>query len=153
MSNFKAKPPIERILKITKRFYALEKLSAHLLSEEYGVCTKTIHRDFQKISNIIPLKNHSALYSLDTNKLYANRDKNFDQELLLAFASNAKLVLDCYEKEELTQEKIAFSVEYNHLPIDLAKDISNRTTCKYPKTPIIKEIQKRKKRSVTLKML
>lgn len=48
MPYLKQKPPIERILHITKRLYALEKLQSTLLADEYEVSHRTIHRDMQK---------------------------------------------------------------------------------------------------------
>ena len=122
MAEFKSKIPIERILDIVKSLYASEELKVSTLSEKYNVCEKTIRRDLQKIKTTIPLVNKRGLYSLDTQKLHTSNN-TFQQNLLSAFASNADLLLDCFDKTNLNDEKIAFAVEYNHLPKKLAKGV------------------------------
>ena len=65
MSYLKQKPPTERILDITKRLYALEKLQTTVLADEYEVSHRTIHRDMQKIANTIALTNDLGVRQLN----------------------------------------------------------------------------------------
>ena len=111
-----------RILKIVKRLYALEELKISQLSIDYAVCTKTIQRDLQKITKIIPLQKRKTIYSLD-NKQLSRTYNNFQFNLLSAFASNANILLDCFDRENINEDKIAFAIEFNHLSKELGEGI------------------------------
>ena len=122
MAEFKSKIPTERILDIVKSLYASEELKVSTLSQKYNVCERTIRRNFKTIQTKIPLINQRGLYTLDTQKLHPSNN-TLQQNLLSAFASNADLLLECFDKTNLNDEKIAFAVEYNHLPKKLAKGV------------------------------
>jgi predicted DNA-binding transcriptional regulator YafY len=109
-----SKEQLSRILKIVKRLYALEELQISQLSIDYVVCTKTIQRDLQKIAKIIPLQKRKSIYLLDSKQI-AHPHNDFQFNLLSAFASNANILLDCFDKENLNEDKIAFGIEFNHL--------------------------------------
>jgi len=122
MPYFNTKILIERILNIVKSLYASEELKVSDLSNKYDVCEKTIRRNLQAINEVIPLVNKRGIYSLDAKKLQHSHN-NLQVNLISAFASNANILLDCFDKENLNQEKITFSMEYNHLPQKLAEYI------------------------------
>lgn len=75
-----------------------------------------------KISEIIPLKNNLGLWQLDTEQL-SNHDNHFHQTLLSSFAHNLEIEAECLEKSNISKEKIAFAVEYKHLPKKLGEQI------------------------------
>ena len=122
MPYFNTKILIERILNIVKSLYASEELKVSDFSNKHDVCEKTIRRNLQAINEVIPLVNKRGLYSLDIKKLQ-HFHNNLQVNLISAFASNANILLDCFDKENLNQEKITFSMEYNHLPQKLAEHI------------------------------
>jgi predicted DNA-binding transcriptional regulator YafY len=109
-----------RILKIIKRLYALEELKISQLSIDYAVSTRTIQRNLQKIAKIIPLQKRKSIYSVDSKQL-THSHNDFQFNLLSAFASNANILLDCFDKENLNEDKIAFAIEFNHLSKQLGE--------------------------------
>ena len=122
MPYSQSKEQLFRILKIVKRLYALEELEVSQLSIDYSVCTKTIRRNLQIIADIIPLQKSKSIYSLDSKQLaHTHNDLQFN--LLSAFASNANILLDCFDKENLNEDKIAFAIEFNHLSKQLGEGI------------------------------
>ena len=122
MIHLKQKSPIKRILAITKRLYALEKLQSSKLSIEYEVTTRTIHRDMIKISKSIPLINDFGIWSLDVDALESH-EVSFHKALLFSFAQNMEIDIACLDKSNVTKEKIAFAIEYKHLPKKLGEQI------------------------------
>ena len=124
MKYSQSKEQLFRILKIVKRLYALELLEISKLSIDYNVCTKTIQRDIQKIAEIIPLQKRKSSYSLDSKKI-PHSHNDLQLNLLSAFASNANILLDCFDKENLNEDKIAFAIEFNHLSKQLGEGIMN----------------------------
>ena len=115
MSEFKSKILIERILNIVKSLYIYKEVKVSLLSKKYNVCERTIRRNLQTIQATIPLINKRGVYSLDMKKLQYSQN-TLQMNLLSAFASNADIVVDCFQKAKSNQEKITFAMEYNHLP-------------------------------------
>ena len=120
--HLKPQIPITRILWIVKRLYRLEKLNTLLLAKEYDLSRRTIHRDLLKISKIIPLTNKKGLWSLD-GKGFSTEDNHFCRSLLLSFAHNLQIEIDCLEKNDLTRDKVGFAIEYRHLPKKLGEEI------------------------------
>ena len=96
MSYLKQKLPTERILDITKRLYALEKLQTTVLADEYEVSHRTIHRDMQKIANTIALTNDLGVWQLNTEySLHVHN--HFHQALLGSFAHNLDIDIVCLD--------------------------------------------------------
>jgi len=122
MAYVKQKSPTTRILAITKRLYALENLQSSKLSDEYGVSTRTIHRDMLLIAKSIPLLNHFGKWKLDVEALESH-DASFHKALLFSFAQNMEIDIACLDKSNVTKEKIAFAIEYKHLPKKLGEQI------------------------------
>jgi len=114
MPYSQSKEQLFRILKIVKRLYALEELKISQLAIDYAVCTKTIRRDLQNIAKIIPLQKRKTIYSIES-KQQTHSHNDFQFNLLSAFASNADVLLECFDKENRNEDKIAFAMEFNHL--------------------------------------
>jgi len=140
------KSPIRRILSIVKYLYLSKSLKVTDLSKEYSVSEKTIRRDFKKIGESLPISNKRGIYSLDIEKLFS---LSLNYSLLSAFASNADIVFDCFEKSNLTQEKIAFAIEFNHLPKKLAEDLWSCIDNGYKGTFIYKKPKESTRRIVS----
>lgn len=122
MSYLKQKQPTQRILQITKRLYDLEKLQSTILSSEYDVSARTIHRDMQKISETIPLLNHSGTWQIDTKQLL-EVNNSFHKALLGSFAYNLDIAVECLDKSNINKENIAFALEYKNLPKQLGEQM------------------------------
>lgn len=122
MAFKKQKTPTHRILSLTKRLYALEKLQSSVISKEYGVSTRTLHRDMLKISETIPIINHFGIWRLNVEALGMD-DLSFQKALLYSFAQNIQIDIACLEKSNATKENITFAIEYKHLPKKLGEDI------------------------------
>jgi predicted DNA-binding transcriptional regulator YafY len=122
MPYSQSKEQLFRILKIVKRLYALEELKISQLALDYAVCTKTIRRDLQNIAKIIPLQKRKTIYSIES-KQQTNSHNDFQFNLLSAFASNADVLLECFDKENLNEDKIAFAMEFNHLSKQLGEGV------------------------------
>ncbi len=127
MVHLKQKTPTKRILAITKRLYALEKLQSSKLSVEYDVTTRTIHRDMVKISKSIPLLNDFGIWRLDIEGL-GLEDVSLQKALLFSFAQNMEIDIACLEKSNANKENIAFAIEYKHLPKNLGEQILKAIT-------------------------
>ncbi len=122
MAYVKQKIPTNRILQIVKRLYAMESLQSKELSKEYDVSSRTIHRDMLKISEVIPLKNDLGIWQLDT-KQFLNYNNHFHQALLSSFAHNLEIEVECLERTNISNENVAFAIEYKHLPKKLGEQI------------------------------
>lgn len=130
----KQKTPIPRILDIVRRFYADERLSTRTVSAEYGVSSRTIHRDMLKIARTIPLQNSQGVWRLDRSSL-SKEGGDFSHILLSSFARNLEIEVACLERANLSSEKISFAVEYKKLPKKLgealAASILNEEQCSF----------------------
>ena len=115
MAYQKQKTPIPRILDIVRRLYVGERLSAGVVSVEYGVSSRTIHRDMLKIAQSIPLQNSNGIWSLDRSALSKGED-DLNHILLSSFARNLEIEVECLERSNLSSEKISFAIEYKNLP-------------------------------------
>jgi len=122
MSYSKPKLPTQRILHITKRLYASEKLQSTALSSEYNVSSRTIHRDMQKISETIPLLNNAGIWQLDTQNLF-DENTHFHQVLLGSFAYNLDIAIECLDKSNISKENVTFALEYKNLPKQLGEQM------------------------------
>ena len=123
MAYQKQKTPIPRILDIVRRLYAGERLSAGIVSVEYGVSSRTIHRDMLKIAQSIPLQNSKGLWGLDRSALFKETD-DLNHILLSSFARNLEIEVECLERSNLSSEKISFAVEYKNLPKKLGEALA-----------------------------
>lgn len=113
---------MKRILSIVKRLYALEILQSSIISKEYEVSTRTIHRDMMKISETIPLVNDFGVWHLDEG--YSSLTHNdFHQTLLGAFAHNLDIDMECLDPSNISKKNVAYAVEYKHLPKKLGEKI------------------------------
>jgi len=111
-----------RLLHIVKRLYAFEELQGSLVAQEYGVSSRTLLRDMNKISMLIPLRNKQGKWSLDANAL--DEDKNHLNHMLLSsFAQNIHIELSCLEKSNISSSQVAFAIDYNKLPKILGEQI------------------------------
>ncbi|MDD3591929.1 MAG: WYL domain-containing protein [Sulfurovum sp.] len=119
----KQKTPIPRILDIVRRLYAGEKLSAGIVSVEYGVSSRTIHRDMLKITQSIPLENRNGIWSLERSVLSRGED-DLNHILLSSFARNLEIEVECLERSNLSSEKISFAIEYKNLPKKLGEALA-----------------------------
>ena len=124
MPYSKQKQLTSRILHITKRLYASEKLQSTTLSSEYDVSSRTIHRDMQKITEVIPLLNNAGIWQLDTAHI-SEKNNHFHQALLGSFAYNLDINIECLDKSNINKENISFAVEYKNLPKKLGEQILN----------------------------
>ena len=106
MVHLKQKIPIQRILAITKRLYALEKLQASNLGVEYGVTARTIYRDIIKISEATPLVSKFGTWYLDVKAL-AIEDVSLQKALLFSFAQNMEINIDCLEKSNASKAMLS----------------------------------------------
>lgn len=122
MTHKKHKTPTKRILSIIKRLYALETLQSSILSKEYEVSTRTIHRDMIKISETISLINDLGVWHLD-EQYSSSAHNNFHQTLLGAFAHNLDIDMECLEQSNITKENVAYAVEYKNLPKHLGEQM------------------------------
>ncbi len=133
MNYSKNKAPVQRILSIVKKLYAQERLFTSKLAKEHNVSTRTIHRDMQKISEVIPLANHFGKWWIDDRRVDSNT--SFQHELLQSFAHNANIDYFCIEKSNATTDNISFAIEYGRLPKkmgeDLLKAIKSETVCTF----------------------
>ena len=111
-----------RLLHILKRLYAFEKLQGSLVAQEYGVSARTLLRDMNKISTVIPLHRKQGTWSLDTNALDTHTN-HLNHTLLSSFAQNIHIELSCLEKSNLSSSGIAFAIDYNKLPKILGEKI------------------------------
>ncbi|MDY0401994.1 WYL domain-containing protein [Sulfurovum sp.] len=123
MAYQKQKTPTPRILDIVRRLYAGERLSAGVVSVEYGVSSRTIHRDMLKIAQSIPLQNRNGIWSLDRTAL-SKGDNDLNHILLSSFARNLEIEVECLERSNLSSEKISFAVEYKNLPKKLGEALA-----------------------------
>jgi predicted DNA-binding transcriptional regulator YafY len=121
MNHIKTKLPIERLLQLVKRLYEFEKLNSKQLAEDYNLSERTIRRDFDKISSIIPLSKSKGEWLLD--KQHHNSMSPLYHEMLSSFAHNAKIDVTCLDKGNITEDKIAFATQYKNLPKDLGEKI------------------------------
>ncbi len=112
--------PLKRIIHILKRLYAFEKLKASKIAEEYHKDYKTITRDMEKISSIIPLIRRNGIWWLDTTKVLDNK---FPSLMLQSFASNAGLKIDCINNNLESIPLIYFAIEYDKIPKEIAEQI------------------------------
>lgn len=122
MPYSKQKQPTERILHITKRLYALEKLQSIFLAGEYDVSHRTIHRDMQKIAKTIALINDKGIWYLNIAHTFHTHN-HFHQVLLGSFAHNLDIDMECLEKANISKENVAYAMEYKHLPKKLGEQI------------------------------
>ncbi len=113
---------ISRIVDITRRLYAFERLRSSHIASEYGVNPKTISRDMKSIHESIPLVNKKGVWHLDMDTLYTN-DDNFGHSLLAAFAHNVEIKVECLERSNISKDLIAFALEYKNLPKKLGEEI------------------------------
>ena len=123
MAYQKQKTPIPRILDIVRRLYVGERLSAGVVSVEYGVSSRTIHRDMLKIAQSIPLQNSNGIWSLDRSALSKGED-DLNHILLSSFARHLEIEVECLERSNLSSEKISFAVEYKSLPKKLGEALA-----------------------------
>ena len=122
MPYLKQKLLTQRILHIIKRLYASEKLQSITLSSEYDVSSRTIHRDMQKITEVIPLLNNAGTWQLDTAYL-SELNNHFHQALLGSFAYNLDIDIECLDKSNINKENVDFALEYKKLPKKLGEQI------------------------------
>ena len=113
---------LSRILDIVKRLYAFERLQSTQIATEYNVSAKTINRDMKKIDEVLPLINKSGTWHLDIETLQTKED-SLNHSLLAAFAHNVEIKVECLEHSNISKDKIAFAVEYKHLPKKLGEEI------------------------------
>lgn len=111
-----------RLLHILKRLYAFETLQASLVAQEYGVSSRTLLRDMNKISTVIPLHRKQGKWSLDTHALDMHAN-HLNHTLLSSFAQNIHIELSCLEKSNLSSSGVAFAIDYNKLPKILGEKI------------------------------
>ncbi|MFT7823197.1 MAG: WYL domain-containing protein [Sulfurimonas sp.] len=134
MAYKKQKTPTPRILDIVRRLYADERLSTRTVSEEYGVSSRTIHRDMLKITETIPLQNSQGVWHLDRSVL-SKEAGDLNHILLSSFARNLEIEVACLERANLSSEKISFAIEYKKLPKRLgealAASILNEEQCSF----------------------
>ena len=122
MIHKKQKTPTKRILSIVKRLYAFETLQSSILSKEYEVSTRTIHRDMMKIAETIPLINDLGVWHVD-EQYSSPAHNNFHQTLLSAFAHNLDIDMECLEQSNISKENVAYAVEYKYLPKKLGEQV------------------------------
>lgn len=122
MTYLKRKLPIQRILHIVKRLYVSETLQNKTLASEYDVSSRTIHRDMQKISEIIPLLNNAGTWKLDIVQLPETHN-HFYQALLGSFAHNVDIDIECLDKSNINKDNVAFALDYKNLPKNLGEKI------------------------------
>lgn len=118
----KQKQQTLRQFKIIKRLYTLEKLQGSLLAKEYDVSARTLLRDMQSITQVIPLIRNNGIWSLDVEKISHNTTQLTDS-LMASFAKNVDIHISCFEKSNLSKDKVAFAIEYRHLPKLLGEKI------------------------------
>ncbi len=107
---------------LIRRLYRMESLRASEISPVYNASTKTITRDFQKITKVIPLINRRGVWSLDHSSLEGS-GRSLSSTVLYAFAQNAGLDLICFDRESLSQERVDFAIAYGSLPKTLGTQI------------------------------
>lgn len=123
MAYLKQKTPTPRILDIVRRLYAGERLNAGIVYVEYGVSSRTIHRDMLKIARSIPLQNRNGIWSLGRSALSKGED-DLNHILLSSFARNLEIEVECLERSNLSSEKISFAIEYKNLPKKLGEALA-----------------------------
>jgi predicted DNA-binding transcriptional regulator YafY len=100
----------------------LEKLESKALSCDYDVSSRTIYRDMQKISEILPIRSDSGIWQLDIENTF-DGSNDFHQTLLGSFARNLEIDIKCFEKSNISKENVAYAIEYKHLPKNLGEQI------------------------------
>lgn len=122
MPYTKKKNQFFRQLHIIKRLYALESMKASLIALEYNVSTRTVSRDMQSISTVIPLQNRHGTWCIDT-ALLATHESPLNLTLLKSFAKNVDINISCFEFSNLDDAKVNFAIEYKQLPKHLGECI------------------------------
>ncbi len=122
MAYLKQKLPIQRLLHIVKRLYAFEKLENKVLSRDYDVSSRTIYRDMEKISEMIPIRSDSGIWQLSIENRFSG-DNHFHQTLLGSFARSLEIDIKCFEKSNISKENVVYAIEYKHLPKKLGEQI------------------------------
>lgn len=118
----KQEPQTFRQFGIIKRLYALEELQGSLVAQEYGVSARTLLRDMRKIATVIPIIGKNGMWSLDIDKLNKHSNQLADS-LLSSFAKNIDIDITCFEKSNLSENKVSFAIEYRYLPKNLGEQI------------------------------
>ncbi len=121
MAFVKHPQPTERIIQIVKDLYAFERLRPVELAEHYGVSDKTIRRDLQKISQILPVLSKRGVYWLDTDKLSSTQ--RLPSAMLQSFASNAGLSIACLKGSASSIPVISFAIAYDGIAKEIAEEI------------------------------
>jgi predicted DNA-binding transcriptional regulator YafY len=109
-----------RQFQIIKRLYTMETLHGKYLAEELAVSQRTILRDMKKISSIIPLLRDNGSWSLNLDML-TKMNTPLTHTLLSAFAQNVDIDVVCFEKSNLSEDKVSFAIEYKNLPKKLGE--------------------------------
>ena len=113
--------PIERIVGIVKRLYAFERLRVSEVAQAYEVSERTVRRDINKISEIIPIIKKRGMFHLDMRAVHEKH--KFERSLISAFATNAGISLECLEGSKDEIPHITFAIAYGGLNASIAEGI------------------------------
>lgn len=122
MNYPKQKPQTVRLLELTKRLYASEKLRVSDIASEYNLSARTLRRDMQKIREIIPLHNERGVWSLDILAL-ERQSSDLDYTLLQSFAHNIDIEFSTLDRSAIDPTRISFAIDYAKLPKILGEQI------------------------------
>lgn len=122
MNYPKQKPQTVRLLELTKRLYASEKLRVSDIASEYNLSARTLRRDMQKIREIIPLHNERGVWSLDILTL-KTQSSDLNHTLLQSFAHNIDIEFSSLDKSNIDATRISFAINYAKLPKVLGEQI------------------------------
>jgi len=100
---------------LTKRLYSFEEIQISDIADEYSVSRRTITRDMQKISSILPLYNNRGKWSLDLKILNIYKN-DLNHALLHSFAHNIQIETACLDKRNINPSQIEFAINYSKLP-------------------------------------
>jgi len=112
---------LTRIIQLTQRLFRFEKIEKRSAADEYGVDPRTIHRDMDEISQIIPLDNRQGVWWID-RKTLSERDL-FRNALMIGFARNLRINMECLEGLDIPLDIISYAIDYSALPRDLGREI------------------------------
>ena len=113
--------PIERIVGIVKRLYAFERLRVSDMAQSYGVSERTVRRDIEKIAEVVPIVKKRGLFYLDMSSTHESR--KLERSLVVAFATNAGISLECLEGSRREIPLITFAIAYGGLNAAIAEGI------------------------------
>lgn len=105
MANNKHERLADRFADIFIRLNSNERLSIKGLSEEYGVCTKTIRRDLARMECYLPLLRERGVIYLDNHRKFDLTDKEFGEFIQLIGIHHLMPNFDISLSRELLKQK------------------------------------------------